>query len=474
MNRLSPTKIKTILFATAVFLVVSAGVPCAFAQLNLITAIQDVAKKTIPSVVHVEVTERQEVTNPLLPFQEDPFFRHFYGNPKMPKKFEREVVGLGSGIIIDAEGHIVTNSHVVGGATKITVVLSDGRRYSEDRIKVIGIDPKTDLAVLRILDGETFPYVNFGDSDKVDVGQWVVAIGHPQGLDQTVTQGIISAKHRRGIADPTSYQDFLQTDAPINPGNSGGPLLDLNGDVIGVNAAIVSGSGGFEGIGFAIPSNMALLVAKQLISTGKVERGWLGITIQDLTPELARSFGLSTTRGVLVADVMKGGPAANAGVRQGDVIMEYDGKPVENSDIFRNRVAATPVGKNAVLVVSRNGRNQDISIEVASDLEREKSLLAAVKDRFGVTVKAAGKRDMSRFKVTGKKGVVVTRVNPGGPFAKAGIEAGDIILQINGEEVKGPEDFGALLGSVPANQKIILAVLDRRSGRAGLLEMIAP
>ena len=207
-------------------------------------------------------------------------------------------------MIIDTQGHVLTNHHVVGGATQIEVSLANGERYSA---KLVGTDPKTDLAVIRISAKEPLPHVNFGDSDKVEVGEWVVAIGAPRGLDKSLTQGIISAKHRRGIEDRSSYQDFLQTDAPINPGNSGGPLLNLYGEVIGVNGAIATESGGFEGIGFIIPSNMALHIAKTLIVHGKVERGWLGISVRDLTPELAKSLHLETEMGALVADVIKGG-----------------------------------------------------------------------------------------------------------------------------------------------------------------------
>ena len=251
---------------------------------DLSTAIAKVAKETIPAVVHIEVTQRQEVNNPFLPFENDPFFHYFFDVPHhMPRKFKRELKGLGSGMIMDAQGHILTNNHVVAGANEIQVLLSDGQYYPA---KLVGTDPKTDLAVIQIKADENLPFVTFGDSDEMKVGNWVVAIGAPQGLDQTVTQGIISAKHRRGILDPSSYQDYLQTDAAINPGNSGGPLLNLQGKVIGVNAAIVSESGGFEGIGFAIPSNMAVHIADALIKNGKVERGWLGVSIRGLTPGL--------------------------------------------------------------------------------------------------------------------------------------------------------------------------------------------
>jgi len=265
-----------------------------------------VAKQTIPAVVHIEVTERQEVANPFTPFEGDPLFRRFFDVPRMPRKFRREIMGLGTGMIMDAQGHILTNYHVANGATKIEVLLANGQQYPA---RVVGTDPKTDLAVLKIDAKEPLPFVTFGDSDIVEVGDWVVAIGHPRGLDQTVTHGIISAKHRRGITDPSSYQDFLQTDAAINPGNSGGPLLNLRGEVIGVNAAIASQTGGFEGIGFAIPSNMAVSVAKALIAHGKVERAWLGVSVQDVTPKLATSFGMKAPKGALIADVAKGGPA---------------------------------------------------------------------------------------------------------------------------------------------------------------------
>jgi len=300
------------------------GVPVAHAQagggakgsVDLTTAIMQVAKQTIPAVVHIEVTERQTVPNPFSPFDQEPFFQHFFDLPRnMPKKFNREVKGLGTGMLMDAQGHILTNHHVAGGATKIEVLLANGHTYPA---RLVGTDPKTDLAVIKIDAKEALPSVAFGDSDAVGVGEWVVAIGHPRGLDQTVTHGIISAKHRRGISDPSSYQDFLQTDAAINPGNSGGPLLNLQGEVIGVNAAIASQTGSFEGIGFAIPSNMAVSVAKALIAHGKVERAWLGVSVQDVTPEVAKAAGIVERQRALIAEVVKGGPAEQAGLRQAE------------------------------------------------------------------------------------------------------------------------------------------------------------
>jgi serine protease Do len=470
------SKLRWVLFPVAVVVLMGVAVTAraAFYDVNLVTAIQDVAKRAVPTVVHVEVTEKQTVTNPLLPFQNDPFFQYFFGNPRMPKQFEREITGLGSGIIIDAQGHILTNSHVVNGATKMKVVLSDGRSYTDRSVKVIGIDTKTDLAVIKIMERGNFPFATFGDSDNVDVGQWVVAIGHPQGLDQTVTQGILSAKHRRGIADPSSYQDFLQTDAAINPGNSGGPLLNLVGEVIGVNAAIMSSSGGFEGIGFAIPGNMALHVAKRLIASGKVERGWLGLTIQNLTPELAHSFGMSSTKGVLVAHVLKDGPAEKAGMKHGDVIVAYQGDAVEDPDTFRNKVATAPIGQSVALTMLRDGRSRDVNVTVSSDLEQGKALLSSVAERFGIEVKPVGKTEAKKYGLDDGKGVIVSRVEAKGPFGKAGIERGDIILQINRSGVAGPDRFGEVLSTTPPQKGIILTVVDHRSRKAGIVRLTAP
>ena len=323
---------------------------------DLSTAIAIVSKQTIPAVAHIEVTQRQEINNPLLPFENDPFFHYFFNAPrKMPKKFKREMKGLGSGMVMDSEGHILTNNHVVAGANEIEVLLADGNRYTA---KLVGADPKTDLAVIQIKADGKLPYVVFGDSDKMEVGHWVIAIGHPRGLDQTVTQGIISAKHRRGILDPTSYQDYLQTDAAINPGNSGGPLLNLEGQVIGVNAAIVSESGGFEGIGFAIPSNMAVYISRSLIAHGKVERGWLGVTIQELTPDLIKAMNLKISKGALIADLVKGGPADVAGIQKGDVVTAYQGKEIPNGSALQNEIANTEIGQEAMVTVLSERENE--------------------------------------------------------------------------------------------------------------------
>lgn len=437
-------------------------------QPDLTTAIQSVAKQNIPAVVHIEVSERQEIANPFLPFENDPFFRYFFETPKkMPKKFERELKGLGTGMIMDAEGHILTNNHVVAGATKIEVVLADGTTFGGGSVKVIGTDPKTDLAVVEINAGQQLPHIIFGDSDKVDVGEWVVAIGHPRGLDQTVTQGIISAKHRQGITDPSTYQDFLQTDAPINPGNSGGPLLNLHGEVIGVNAAISSSSGGFEGIGFAIPSNMAVHIAHELIAHGKVERGWIGLTIQDLTPALVSSFHLSFNKGALVGDIIPGGPADTAGFKRGDVIVAFQGKSIADAENFRNDVAATPVGNQVTVTVWREGRNQDLTVKAGSQEEETKILETTVKERVGATFRSLSPSDMEKYDLDSEHGLVVVWVDPKGPMGLAGFEEKDVIIQVDEETVDSVEELAEALGDLPHNEKVTVLAVDHNTNETG-------
>jgi serine protease Do len=437
--------------------------------MDLSMAIIQVAKQTIPAVVHIEVTERQEVMNPLLPFEKDPFLRRFFGIPKMPKKFKRELKGLGTGMIMDAQGHILTNHHVAGGATKIEVILSDGRHFPA---KLVGTDPKTDLAVIRISAPGPLPHVTFGDSDKVEVGEWVVAIGHPRGLDQTVTQGIISAKHRQGITDPNSYQDFMQTDAAINPGNSGGPLLNLRGEVIGVNAAIVSESGGFEGIGFTIPSKMAVHIAKTLIAHGKVLRGWLGVSIRDLTPELAKSTKAGSAKGVYVANVVKGGPADKAGLKAKDVIVAYRGKEVADSGVLRNEVADTPIGQEARVSILRGGRKEEISIKVGNLEESTKMLAAVGKARLGVVVRPLTAQETQEFGLQPNQGVAISRLDFKGPLQAAGFEVGDILLAINDQPIQGVETFAALVNLMKPRDKITIAALDHKTGQTGMVQVM--
>jgi serine protease Do len=436
---------------------------------NIVSAISKVAESTIPAVVLIEVTERKEVSNPMVPFQNNPLFRQFFGLPKkMPKKFKEEVMGLGSGMIISPDGLILSNNHVVGGATGIKVLLSNGDEYSA---KLVGADPLTDLGVIKISAGKPLPYVTFGDSDSVKVGEWVVAIGQPRGLEQSVTQGIISAKHRTGITNPSSYQDFLQTDAAINPGNSGGPLLTLGGLVIGVNSAIATESGGFEGIGFAIPSKMAVHVANSLIAYGKVVRGWLGVSIQEVTPALAKSFDLPSPKGALIADVMKGGPAEEAGIKRGDVVLKYEGEQVSDSTALRNMVAGTNPGEEVKLEMWRDKKPMEITVKIGNLQELGKKLSAIVKDRLGADVGPVTAQEAQNYGMSAPEGVIIESVDPKGPLGKAGFEKGDLILAVNNQSVSGVDTFVNLVNGLPHHQTVTLLALDHRTGNTAYVQV---
>jgi serine protease Do len=436
---------------------------------TLAGAVIHVAKTAIPAVVQVEVTERREVPNPFYPYEDNPFFRKFFQLPEnMPKKFKEELRGLGTGMIINADGYILTNNHVVAGATEIKVLMADGQEYSA---KVIGTDPKTDLGVIKISADKPLPYVIFGDSDNVQVGQWVIAIGHPRGLDQTVTQGIISAKHRTGITDPSGYQDFLQTDAAINPGNSGGPLLTIAGQVIGVNSAIATQSGGFEGIGFAIPSRMAVHIANALIQNGRVERGWLGVSIQELSPDLAQSFHLDKKTGALIADVMKGGPADIAGLQRGDVVLEYRGAKIDNAAELRNRVADTPVGESVILMIWRDSKKMEVSVKIGNLEDLRDKLVSSLKKRLGVTVGPVTYEEAANYGLQSPVGVRIQWVDKNGPLGKVGFEEKDLILGISDRPINDLDTFLNIINSLPQHQKVVLLALDHRSGETNYVQV---
>jgi serine protease Do len=437
------------------------------APVDFSTAMIQVAKQNIPAVVHIDVMERREMTGPSSPFDNDPLFRHFFGDPRSPKKYQRELRGLGTGMIIDENGYILTNHHVAGGATKIEVSLSDGRKFVG---KLVGSDPKTDLAVVKIATKEPLPHVEFGDSDRTEVGEWVIAIGHPRGLDQTVTQGIISAKHRRGITDPTGYQDFLQTDAAINPGNSGGPLLNLYGEVIGVNTAIASQSGGSEGIGFAIPSNMATHVAKRIMTSGKVERGWLGVSVQDLTPEITESLKIGVNKGAVINDIVKGSPADKAGLKRSDVIVSFQGKEVTDGSGLRNFAAIASIGQDVKMTIIRDGKKQDVVVRIGNLQEAAKFTVNVAKERLGVEVRGLSAKEASRIGLDDKEGVAVSWVDPKGPLGKVGFEVGDVILAINGQAVT-TDNFGELTASLRPKQRATIVAVDKRTGNSGSVDV---
>jgi len=367
----------------------------------------------------------------------------------MPDR-EMKRQSLGSGIIIDNEGYIVTNNHVVENAEEIKVKLSDGREF---KANVTGRDSKTDLALIKI--SSTFrnlPALALGDSDKIRVGDWVLAVGNPFGLEHTVTQGIISATGR--VIGSGPYDNFLQTDAPINPGNSGGPLVNLKGEVIGINTAIVPGG---QGLGFAIPSSLAKMVLKQLREKGKVVRGWLGVSIQTMTPDLAASFGLKEAKGALVSDVMEGGPAAKGGIRRGDVIFSFDGKAVKSSAELPRIVAETPVGKEVDVTLFREGKEMHCKVKIEELTEqRIAAQTQAPAQSFGMKLVDITPRVRQQFGIKDKTGVAVAGVEPGSLAEDAGIQAGDIIKEANRKKVKNLADITSTLEKAEKGQTFLL------------------
>jgi serine protease Do len=390
----------------------------------------EIARQVKPAVVHVS-TKRVEggpqMRSPFAPGDPfEPFFKPFGEQPR------RSVRSMGSGFIINAHGHIITNNHVVEGASEITVKLSDGREWSA---KVVGRDPKTDLALLKV-EATDLPTVALGDSSELRVGEPVMAIGNPFGLEQTVTTGIVSATGR--VIGQGPYDDFVQTDASINPGNSGGPLINSRGQAIGINAAIFSQSGGSVGIGFAIPSNQAKTVVTQLAETGHVSRSWLGVSIQPVTPELAKGFNLSEAKGALVASVTEDSPAMKAGLKPGDVIVEYDGRKVARSEELPRLVAETPAGREVAITVRRDGKPTTLQARVARLDEPEQRLAseAGDKGKLGLAVEPVTPEVARQLGLKEPRGVVVKRVEDGSPAANAGIRPGDVILEVDRQPVK--------------------------------------
>lgn len=416
------------------------GFPKSFAEL---------AKKVQPAVVNISTTSTVKVPgNPFKQFfgpQENPFGQFFGDIPDREMKQR----SLGSGFIIDKEGYIITNNHVVAGADEIKVKLADEKEY---KAKVIGRDPKTDLALIKVSSlFKDLPALTLGDSDNMEVGDWVLAVGNPFGLEHTVTQGIISASGR--VIGSGPYDNFLQTDAPINPGNSGGPLVNLKGEVIGINSAVVASG---QGIGFAIPSNTAKSVIAQLREKGKVVRGWLGVSIQTMTPELAPSFGLSKSQGALVADVTSGSPAEKAGIKRGDVIISFDGKAIKSSSDLPRMVAETPVGKVVDVKIMRDGKEIDVNVKVAEMTEqRVASQMHTDRHTFGLTVDNINPQWKKQFAVRAHTGVVVTDVAPGSPADDAGIQPGDVIREVNKKPVKDLNDYKKAAEKIDENMTVI-------------------
>ncbi len=431
----------------------------------------DMAEHLKPSVVNMSTTQvvkGQRRSTPRLPFpspfgERDPFeefFDRFFGgeNPRGENP-QREFRGrsLGSGFIINREGYIVTNNHVVENAADIKVSLSDKEEYAA---KVIGRDPKTDVALIKIDAKKDLPAVPLGDSSKLRVGEWVMAIGNPFGLGHTVTTGIVSAKGRIIGAGP--YDDFIQTDASINPGNSGGPLFNMNGEVVGINTAIIASG---QGIGFAIPINVAKDLLVPLREKGRVVRGWLGVQVQGITADLAKSFGLERERGALVADVMADTPAEKAGIERGDIIVEFNGRKIEEMNDLPRAVAATPPNTDVPVKILRKGQEKVMQVKVAELKDKEERVASSggtLEESLGLTVQELTPEIARSLRVNEAKGLVVTNVEEGTPADEAGLRRGDVIVEVNQKKVDNLRDYQAALGRVGSADSLLLLV--RRAG----------
>lgn len=439
---------------------------------ELSRAFSTAAKAAMPAVVSIKIEKAIEVgpmgfggsygfNDPFGLFDDD-LLRRFFGDrlppqSQSPEKYHEQ--GQGSGFIISRDGYILTNNHVVGDVDKITVELNDGQKF--ENAKLIGTDPDSEVALIKI-DGNNFPVLPLGNSDKIEIGDWVIAIGNPFGLSETVTVGVISAVGRSNV-HIAAYEDFIQTDAAINPGNSGGPLINLDGQVIGINTAIFSQSGGYMGIGFAIPINMARTIEEQLKTQGKVIRGYLGIYGQDVTQDMVELLGLKNRQGVIVANVEAGSPAEKAGIKGHDILLEMNGKKIESYDSFRNDIAVLSPGSRARFLVLRDGKTINITVALsqrASDIaqSRQPSVPQQSQETLGIEVQNLTKDIAQQFGYSLGEGVIVSRVMPGGAAAQSGIQPGDLILSVNQEPVSTVNDFDKAMQRLMQNKKVLFLV----------------
>jgi serine protease Do len=419
-------------------------------------AIAEIVEEVKPAIVNISSTKTVKAQQRTEPFLDDPFFRRFFGDQspfRAPK--ERKAMSLGSGVIVDAKGYILTSNHVIQGADEIKVTLPDRRELKGE---VVGSDPLTDIAVIKISAGD-LSTIGWGDSDKLRVGEIVLAVGSPYGLAGTVTMGIVSAVGRAnvGIAD---YEDFIQTDAAINPGNSGGALVNERGELVGINAAIFSTSGGYQGIGFAVPSNMAKAVMESLIKTGKVVRGWLGVTVQQLTPDLAKQFNLKEDKGALIGDVVEGGPAEKAGISRGDVITTYEGKKISEPNQLRNMVANTEPGKEVEVTIVREKKTEKLRVKIGElPSEIQKSSAGEYNNLLrGVSVQDLTPDLISRLNLPNRlKGVVVTDIGEDSPAAMV-LTQGDVIQEINRQKIASVKEYEHIVSKLNLGEDILLLI----------------
>ena len=424
----------------------------------------ELTKRLKPTVVNIRTAKnikpRQRIqrpqNQPRTPFDNffDDFFNQFNNQPQQPRREQT----LGTGFIISGDGYILTNNHVINGADEVMVKLSDGRELKGE---IKGSDDKLDLALIKISEKEKLPSAELGDSDSLEVGEWVMAIGNPFGLSQTVTAGIVSAKGR--VIGSGPYDDFIQTDASINPGNSGGPLFNAAGKVVGINTAIIAGG---QGIGFAIPVNMAKSIINQLRDTGRVTRGYLGVHIQAVTPDLAKSFNLDADKGALISEVIKDSPADKAGLKAGDIVLEFDGKQIGEFNELPRIVAATPVDKKTKVMVYRDGKRLDLPIVVTRLKDGETGAVAndnKVSEKLGLVVQELNKPLADRLGIKESKALVITEVKPDSLAEDAGISAGSLIVEINGNHPDTLDKFNAVIAKLKKSD-VVRLLLKRQDG----------
>lgn len=437
---------------------------CKYSHSSELLSLSELVKTLQPSVVNISTTN--VVKKRQAPFN-SPFESPFGGGPDDPfedffKKFfeggpqqEFRQKGLGSGFIISKDGFIVTNNHVIEKANDIEIILENGKKY---QAQIIGKDPKTDLALLKIEPEEDLPAISFGRSDVLDIGDWVIAIGNPFGLGHTVTAGIVSAKGRSlGLG---SYDDFIQTDAAINPGNSGGPLFNLDGEVVGVNTAIFARA---QGIGFAIPAAIAVNIIDQLRSNGKVVRGWLGVLVQQITPEIAESLGLQETKGALVADITPDGPAEKAGIKRRDVIIGFDDTEINEMSQLPKSVAATPPGTKSEIILLREGKKKKISVLLGQlpEIIAKKPKIEEKKDvenDLGLAVQEINPIIQKRLNLQDSQGVIIVNVRRASPAWNAGLRKADIIVEINKKEIKDIEEYKNIINKIKQDESLLFLV----------------
>ena len=441
-------------------------------------AFKNIAKDALPAVVFIDVEKTVEVESQAAHpfFRNDPFFDQFFGRgwrqfDQEPEKRERKQQGQGSGFIISSDGYILTNSHVVDGATTITVTLADDSKYEA---KLIGADPKTEVALIKLNDGDNLPIVELGDSDKLEVGEWVLAAGSPFGLSQSVTAGIVSALGRDST-QIAEYGNFIQTDAAINPGNSGGPLLNIYGKVVGINTAIITRSGGNMGVGFAIPINQAVSIKDQLITNGKVSRSVLGIYIQNVNDELAKSFGFENNNGILISDIIADSAAEEAGLQGGDIIIEFEGEPAGKLGSFRNKVAATPPNTKIKLKNFRDGKFSNVNVITRAmdsltinDVSKE---VSDTLNKIGITVTGLDSEEAKALSLKEEDGVLITEVEEGSASWRAGIQPGQVITSVNRQPVSNIEEFSKAIDDSMDNEQILFLISDGSGSRFVVIKL---